>query len=123
MAFHQPLQRFDFDRWATLARDDPEAFEAARRARLEALIACAAPTRRARLRGLQFRVDMERRRASNPLAACIRIQALMWDSLLGPDGLYARVGNLGDCGRLRLVAKESPPRCATIIPFPDGRRS
>src|SRR5690606_39594129 len=41
------------------------------------------PTRRSsdlKLRGLQFRVDMERRRAKSPMAACIAISAMMHDS-------------------------------------------
>lgn len=123
MALHQPQRRFDFDHWVTLARDDPAGFETARRRYLEALIDSAEPEARRRLRGLQFRIDMERRRAPNPLAACIRIQSLMWDSVLGPDGLCERVCSLGDLGRLRPVAKELTPRCATIIPFPRPPRS
>ena len=34
-----------------------------------------------RLRGLQFQVDMERRRARNPMDSCIRVSKMMHDHL------------------------------------------
>ena len=117
---------FDFDHWVALARDDLEAFEAQRRGLIEALIARAAPVRQRRLRGLQFRIDMERRRARTPMAACIRIQSLMWDSLVGPDGLYDRVAGLSTHSihsvPRRPDPEEGPRPCATIIPFPGTRK-
>jgi len=123
----QQRQRvFDFDHWLALARDDPAAFEAERRGLIEALILRAPPVRQRRLRGLQFRIDMERRRARTPMAACVRIQSLMWDSLVGPDGLYDRVSDLS-APSLHSVPnrpdpKKGPRPCATIIPFPGGRK-
>jgi hypothetical protein len=124
----QQRQRvFDFDHWLALARDDPAAFEAERRALIEALIDRAPPARQRRLRGLQFRIDMERRRARTPMAACIRIQSLMWDSLVGPDGLYDRVSSL-NVPSLHSVPRAPAPEdslrpCATIIPFPGAGKS
>jgi hypothetical protein len=70
---------FDFDDWAKLAQHDPEAFEKRRREAIDAVIAKAPLHEQQRLRGLQFRIDMERQRASNPLSACIRINKMMWD--------------------------------------------
>lgn len=67
---------FDFDEWAGLARDNPELFEARRQAVIEGFIRKAAPAHRARLRGLQFRIDMERRRSRTPLGACVRLYQL-----------------------------------------------
>lgn len=72
---------FDFDDWATLARTDPDRFEARRRAAIDAIIEGAPVEQQSRLRGLQFRIDMERSRASNPLSACIRLNRLMWDQV------------------------------------------
>jgi len=59
----------------------------------------------------------------------VRIQSLMWDSVLGPDGFYERLlvftgrrsaamarSNKGDSS-----ASSSPP-CATIIPFPKSTK-
>ena len=68
----------DFDAWAALAKADPEAFERKRKEAIEACIADAPVEYQPRLRGLQFRVDMERSRASNPLSATIRISNMMW---------------------------------------------
>jgi len=70
---------FDFQEWASLAKDDPDAFERKRREAIEAFIARTPEAEQQRLRGLQFRIDMERQRASNPLSACIRINKMMMD--------------------------------------------
>lgn len=68
----------EFDSWAALAKADPAAFEARRQAAINAFIDAAPADQQQRLRGLQFRVDMERSRASNPLSATIRISRMMW---------------------------------------------
>ncbi len=68
----------DFDEWAALAKSDPAAFEARRQATIEAYLSAAPAENQQRLRGLQFRIDMERQRASNPLSATIRISNMMW---------------------------------------------
>jgi hypothetical protein len=113
-----PGYGFDFDTWAELARNDPEAFEARRRACIEAFIADAPQEHRRRLRGVQFRIDMERRRARNPMAACLRLSSMMWDALLGPNGLRERLDELLDtfAGRPRAVTQgQAPP--AEVLPF------
>jgi Protein of unknown function (DUF3135) len=71
---------FDFDEWAELYRTDTAAFEARRQEEIERLIDSLSEPARARLKGLQFRIDMERRRAKTPLGGCIRISAMMWES-------------------------------------------
>jgi len=81
-----PLE-FDFDEWLLLARRDPAAFEERRTALIEDFLGRFPPPEQRRLRGLQFRIDMERRRARTPMAACLRLSSLMWDSLLGTHGL------------------------------------
>jgi len=78
---------FDFDEWARLARTDVDAFEAKRLALIEDFLCQFSGPGLRRLRGLQFRIDMERRRARTPMAACLRLSAMMWDSLLGQHGL------------------------------------
>lgn len=72
---------FDFDTWAHLAKHDKDEFERRRKAAIEELIASAPASSQQRLRGLQFRIDMERRRAVTPLGACVRISEMMWDSV------------------------------------------
>ncbi len=71
-----------FDVLVDMARNDPKGLETLRRSLTDAVIAAASnDTTRRRLQGLQFRVDMERRRATTPLAATIRISEMMCQSL------------------------------------------
>jgi hypothetical protein len=86
---------FDFDRWAELAKADPQVFEAWRLALIEETIAGAPADCRQRMRGLQFRIDLERRRARTPLKACMRISSLMWQSVMGEDGLLDALNGMG----------------------------
>ncbi len=71
-----------FDVLVDMARNDPQGLETLRRSLTDAVIAAASnDVTRRRLQGLQFRVDMERRRAHTPLAATIRISEMMCKSL------------------------------------------
>lgn len=71
-----------FDVLVEMARNDPQGLETLRRSLTEAVIeAASTEMTRKRLKGLQFRVDMERERASTPLAATIRISEMMCKSL------------------------------------------
>ena len=72
---------FDFNLWAEAARSDPEQFERMRSELLREFIDEAPQNYRHRLSGLQFKLDLERRRAKTPLAACIRISQLMLNKL------------------------------------------
>ena len=71
----------EFEVLADMARNDPDGLEELRRRLCDRIIEEAAPARRPRLRGLQFQVDMERRRAGTHLGALIRISAMMHASL------------------------------------------
>ncbi len=104
----------DFEVWAELAKSDPEAFEHKRRETIDAFIASTPAEGQQRLRGLQFRVDMERSRASNPLSATIRISNMMWNSFAElRDALDRSVnGGLSESG-----APGQPARMAEIIPL------
>ncbi|MDK2777538.1 MAG: DUF3135 domain-containing protein [Pseudomonadota bacterium] len=90
-----------------LADEHPEKLESLRRRLVEETIGSAPEELRQRLRGLQFRIDAERRRASNPLSACLRLSAMMNDSLHAM--LDALTGE---------PAVRPQPVSATIIPFP-----
>ena len=70
---------FDFDEWMTLAKTNPAQFEHRRQAMIDKLIRSRKPEMQQRLRGLQFRIDMERRRSPTPLAACVRLNELLMD--------------------------------------------
>jgi len=80
-------QYLDFDEWLVLASKDPDGFEAKRRMVLDAVIAQAPEERRQRLKGLQWRVDQVRGRSPNPLAACVSLSEMMWESFAGENGL------------------------------------
>lgn len=115
-----PSQDFDFDAWAELAKRDPAAFEQLRSDTIEALLQQVPANRQHRLRGLQWRIDRTRERASNPMAACIRISQMMWDSLLGPGGLLDALE--------RIRAPEQPPATAPppqarVLDFPHSGKS
>jgi hypothetical protein len=78
---------FNFDEWAALARADPAEFERRRTAYLGAALQqmeqrVTDPGLRQRLRGLQFRCDMERARAKTALKATLVMSSLMWDAFL-----------------------------------------
>jgi len=111
---------FDFDEWSKLAKDDPFAFETRRLALIEAYLRQFPQSGQRRLRGLQFRIDMERRRARTPMGACLKISSMMWESLLGRHGLKTALDTLMGCPNQSVIA---PPRyaplatSARIIPF------
>ena len=103
---------FDFEQWSDLANNDPEGFEAHRSAVIEAAIERAPARTQARLRRLQWKLDQIRHTAPSPLAASLRMNQLLWDSLAGPDGLLDRLQQPPGTTRRRSVAR--------VIPFPAG---
>jgi len=104
----------NFDTWCQMARDDPEGFESMRLAAIEAVIAEAPEANRERLRRLQWRIDQERRLAPTPMAACLRISRMMWQSLLGPNGLNDRFAELQ---RLLNGQAPGPVRAGRVVAF------
>ena len=109
------FSKLDFDAMSVIARDDPVEFERLRQAAIDKFIESAPQQRRKRLRGLQWRIDLERRGRS-PLSACLRISRMMWDHLLETNGLLGL--------QSRFLCSDSPRQVssasAKIIPFPDG---
>ena len=81
------MQPFNFDEWATLAKTDPTAFAQRRADFIEAVIASAPLERQQQMRRLQWRIDMERQRCSNPMHACIHLFNKMWGSVYSQRGL------------------------------------
>ncbi|MGH8671935.1 MAG: DUF3135 domain-containing protein [Burkholderiales bacterium] len=107
---------FNFDEWSKLAHQDREEFERRRAALIEDLIRTAPPEYRRRLRGLQFQVDMERRRSSTPLGACVRISAMMWDRFAD----LRMVLNGMASGKLEAPITEPGSRSAVVLQFPNA---
>ena len=88
------LTKLDFDEAMELARTDPAAFEQYRQGVIEELIESAPERNRQHLRCLQWRIDRERERASNPTAACVKLYRMMWDSFVGECGLIDTIRNV-----------------------------
>ncbi len=105
-----------FDVLVEMARNDPEGLETLRRSLTEAVIDAASTEQtRKRLKGLQFRVDMERKRASTPLGATIRISEMMCRSLadLHRSMVEPYPGTNSE-------QTNGPQESALVLGFPDG---
>lgn len=71
----------DFDKLMVLAMEDPDAFENERRKFIDSFIDNVPQEKRHRLMGLQWKIDQTRKLAGSPMASCIAISNMMWDSL------------------------------------------
>lgn len=108
--------RLDFNEWMDLASSDPETFEARRRQMVQELIERSPPERRHRLRCLQWRIDRIRDRSGTPLAGCLSLYEMMWDSLLGDGGLVEAINRgVGHPPQRR-------PKTAEIVHLPASPR-
>jgi hypothetical protein len=111
---------FDFDEWSRLAKADPSAFEARRLALIEEFLCQFPQPDQQRLRGLQFRIDMVRRRSRTPMGACLKISSMMWESLLGSHGLKTALDSLLGYNTQPVPAPfrpYGPATSARVIPF------
>lgn len=108
--YNTSLKSFDFDEWMNLAQQQPEEFQKRREAVIEAAIAKAPGHLELRLRGLQWKIDRVRETSANPLAACVRISRMMWDSIYSENGLLRAME------RLTMPVYEAPvrPVCKTL---------
>jgi len=106
----------DFDQWAQLAKSDPRAFEEKRAQAIEELIQGMPEHKQHRMRCLQWKVDQVRNQCKTPMAACIRLSEMMWDSLVGPGGLKEALDQLG-------TGAPPPLPKARVVEFRAGSRS
>lgn len=121
------MKPFNFDEWATLAKTDPAAFAQHRADVIEAVIASVPLERQPQLRRLQWRIDMERQRCSNPMHACIHLFNKMWDSVYSERGLLNALlmiqnpkdpaVNAGNPVSNPPLLSPRPTASATILPF------
>jgi hypothetical protein len=105
--------KFDFDAWAELARNDPQAFELERKLLLERAIMKAPAEHRQRLRCLQWKIDQIRNLASTPMAACLQINRLLWENICGEHGLLNLLQRMQIPGLLDNKQRTT----AKILPF------
>lgn len=104
---------FDFEYWAELWERDPETFEAERARLMELFIASAPEEKRQRLNAIQWRVDMVRKQAKTPMAASLRVQKMMWESLCGKHGLLNALETL----KGSQTADRDTQQSAHVLPF------
>ena len=99
-----------FDELMRLASQEPDKLEALRKSCVDKLITKAPEHYQRRLRGLQFQIDMERERASNPVSSCVRISQMMHEGLANLRDVINKAEDE------TLDQKKSAP--ASVIPFP-----
>lgn len=99
MTTRKPVTEFDFDQWVRLAQEDPDLFEQMRLQKIREMIEDVPEELRHRIEGLQWQIDQMRQSARNPMASCIKISSMMWDSVLGEEGLVQTIENLGKVPR------------------------
>jgi len=111
------IHTLDFKLWSDLAQQDSDSFESMRLAAIEEFIESAPEARKQRLRCLQWRIDQERRLSRSPMGACIRISRMMWETLMGKEGLIEHMHHLSrtDKGENDSIVPSSYQ--ATVIPF------
>lgn len=107
---------FVFDEWMQLAQTDPEAFEQRRRQVIEETIESAPSEARRRLRGLQWRIDMERRRSDSTTAGFLRVYRMMMESVYGERGLSDSLNGLLSGQPVRRPGEEREEQ-AVVLPF------
>lgn len=71
----------DFEEWMALASSEPQNFEQLRQDKISELIKSAPKRQQHRLHCLQWRIDQIREQnKASPMAACLSISELMWDT-------------------------------------------
>ena len=69
------------DELLKLAQENPEALESLRQREIESLISSAPEGMQRRLRGLQFQIDAKRSLSKTPMAACVAVSQMMFNSV------------------------------------------
>jgi hypothetical protein len=95
----------NFDAWMELYKSDPEEFERCRKAVIQSVIKATPKQHQRRLKGLQFQIDMERRRSDSALQSCMRISSMMWDKF---DDMRTTLRNMKEKRGPETVAASEP---------------
>jgi hypothetical protein len=72
----------DHEKLRALASNDPEAFERYREKLYQKVVDQAPIELQRRLKGIQFKLNMARKAAGNPISSCMRISEMMHDSFV-----------------------------------------
>lgn len=111
---------FDFEYWAELARNDPEKFERLRKLQIDKIIQSSPEDIQKRMQGIQWQIDQIRQTTKSPMAACIKISSMMWDSVLGDNGLVEAIEKLQEPEAEQAQKLESNKTSAKVIHFPNN---
>ena len=85
---------FDFDQWKELAATDPQGFEKRRREVIEReILRIPRPLRQQRLRGLQWQIDLIRKRYKDPHISTTKLFDMMWRRVYGEGGFLDTLAN------------------------------
>ena len=101
---------FNFDEWLALSKSDPQSFESRRLESIEEFIKSVPEDKQHRLRCLQWKIDRVREKMPTPLAACVAISDMMWDSLDKLNQLYH------DCEVTSIATTSNTKRKTTPLP-------
>ena len=115
---YKTTDTFDFEAWSKLASNDPEAFEQHREDLINQFIGELPEDKQHRMRCLQWRVDSVRRLAKTPMAACIEISKMMWDSVKGEHGLLKALQALTEAYHYGEIEAPIETRNAKILKLP-----
>ena len=105
-------EQIDFDTWQALARSNPQAFEAKRRALVDDVIKRVPEPRQQRLRCLQWRIEKVCASAANPISASLQLSHMMWESVNRQQSIICRLFEDADPAEM-----DSGPQ-AQVLPFP-----
>lgn len=98
------------DELLKLAKENPEALESLRQREIESLISSAPQSMQRRLRGLQFQIDAKRSLSKTPMAACVAISQMMFDSVYELNDVLNNDGQKAE--------KPTTSEAADVLRFP-----
>jgi hypothetical protein len=108
----------DFDAWSALARSDPQAFEDCRDRIINEAILGAPAHKQLRLRRMQWKLNQIRNTSRTPMIACLRMNRMLWEAVIGDRGLLDCLHYPNDSRR----CSDAPGKpVARIIPFGQPR--
>jgi hypothetical protein len=103
---------FDFDKMMNLANNNPEQFEEIRQQLIADFIKSIPKEKQHRMECLQWRIDQTRAQAKTPLAACMAITEMMWESFEQLNTLFMEMKDSDSTVRLNVAMPT-----ADILPF------
>ncbi len=116
----QGKSHVNFNEMLTLAKTDPASFEVKRAEYIESFLNSVPAEKQTRLRGLQWKIDQTRQLARTPMASCIAISRMMWDSLHLLRDQQRELVKLSTGRSPRLISNKKPVSATknTVLPFP-----